>query len=151
MPRAKTGVLKALVALAKHHPKSVCSEILAAPLPFDRYFFKNCLYFFPPQHGINWTFVFSNIVEFWQCISSDADLTGYIIDHFLGILSSSCWYEVSGEVPNSDRQNIATHQPFAIFCALKEILAGKQIQAVSTIEIMPIKNVNNLITCNFRS
>lgn len=34
--RAKTGVLKALAALAKHHPKLVCSEMLAMQLPFQR-------------------------------------------------------------------------------------------------------------------
>lgn len=35
-PKAKVNVLKALVALAKHHPKLVCSEMLAAPLPYQR-------------------------------------------------------------------------------------------------------------------
>lgn len=34
--RAKTGVLKAMVALAKHHPKIVCSEMLQTQLPFQR-------------------------------------------------------------------------------------------------------------------
>lgn len=38
-PRAKTGVLKALIALAKHHPKLVCTEMLATNLPFQRYFY----------------------------------------------------------------------------------------------------------------
>lgn len=73
----------------------------------------------------------SNVVEFWQCVSNDAELSGFIIDHFLSILSSSCLYEVPGENQSIDRQNIATHQPFAIFCALREILGGKQIQGVS--------------------
>lgn len=35
-PRAKTGVLKALVALAKHHPKQVCTEMLATQIPFQK-------------------------------------------------------------------------------------------------------------------
>lgn len=34
-PRAKSGVLKALVALTKHHPKLVCSEMLGQSLPFE--------------------------------------------------------------------------------------------------------------------
>lgn len=34
--KAKDGVLKALVALGKHHPKLVCSEILGTPLPFQK-------------------------------------------------------------------------------------------------------------------
>lgn len=81
---------------------------------------------------------FSNIIEFWQCVSSQAELSGYIIDHFLGILSSSCLYE-SGEKMGQNHQNIATHQPFAIFCALKEILRGNEIHAVSCIEF-PLNN-----------
>lgn len=73
----------------------------------------------------------SNIVEFWQCVATQADLSGFMIDHFLGILSSSCLYEVSGEKTGPGYQNVATHQPFAIFCALKEIVQGKNIQPVS--------------------
>lgn len=73
----------------------------------------------------------SNIIEFWQCVSSQAELSGFIIDHFLGILNSSCLYEVSAEKAGPSNQNIATHQPFAIFCALKEIVQGKEIRVVS--------------------
>lgn len=80
---------------------------------------------------VNFRLDCSNVVEYWQCVSNDAELSGYIIDHFLSILSSSCLYEDHGENLGTDRQNIATHQPFAIYCALKEILAGKQIQGVS--------------------
>lgn len=35
--RAKSGVLKALVGLTKHHPKAVCQEMLNQNLPFDEY------------------------------------------------------------------------------------------------------------------
>lgn len=35
-PKAKSNVLKALVALAKHHPKLVCGEMLGAALPYQR-------------------------------------------------------------------------------------------------------------------
>lgn len=90
-------------------------------------------------------------MEYWQCVSNDAELSGYIIDHFLSILSSSCLYEVPGENQGTDRQNLATHQPFAIFCALKEILAGKQIQGVSlsSFQSMDIQNFNQ--TFEFRN
>lgn len=33
--RARTGVLKSLVALTKHHPKLVCGEMFSQPLPFE--------------------------------------------------------------------------------------------------------------------
>lgn len=77
-------------------------------------------------HSLN-----SNIIEFWQCVATQAELSGFVIDHFLGILGSSCLYEFSGEKAGPHNQNIATHQPFAIFCALNEILQGNEIHAVS--------------------
>lgn len=128
-PKAKVNVLKSLVALAQHHPKLVCSEMLATSLPYQRYTWKNV-----SDSNLNFIFsIFSlsNVVDFWQFVSIDAQLSGIIIDHFLGILSSSCLYEVSNEGGNkSDRQNIAIHQPFAIFCALKEMFGSKEIQSV---------------------
>lgn len=33
--RAKSGILKSMVALTKHHPKLVCNEVLGQPLPFE--------------------------------------------------------------------------------------------------------------------
>lgn len=102
--RAKMHILKALVALAAHHQKSVCNEMLATQIPFQ-----------------------TNIIEFWQCVATHAELSSYVIDYFLGILSSSCLYEVSGEKSGPNTQNVATHQSFAIFCVLNEILQGKNI------------------------
>lgn len=99
-------ILKALVALAAHHQKLVCNEMLATQIPFQ-----------------------SNIVEFWQCVATHAELSSFMIDHFLGILSSSCLYEVSGEKSGPSNQNTATHQSFAVFCVLNEILQRKNIHA----------------------
>lgn len=99
-------ILKALVALAAHHQKLVCNEMLATQIPFQ-----------------------SNIIEFWQCVATHGKLSSYMIDYFLGILSSSCLYEVSGEKSGPSTQNVATHQSFAIFCVLNEILQGKNIHA----------------------
>lgn len=101
--RAKSGVLKALVALTKHHPKLVCSEILAQPLPYDE-----------------------NLIEYWQLICCDLELVGTILDNFLAMLSTSCLYEP--DEAKDDTQRIATVQPFAIFCALKEIFACREVQ-----------------------
>ncbi|XP_067641697.1 maestro heat-like repeat-containing protein family member 1 [Eurosta solidaginis] len=102
--RARSGVLKALVALTKHHPKLVCFEMLTQQLPYE-----------------------SNIVEYWHLIANDADLTGALLENFLQILSSSCLFE-SNEAPANERQKIASVQPFAIFCALKEIMPCKDIK-----------------------
>lgn len=100
--RAKSGVLKALVALTKHHPKLVSCEILAQQLPYEE-----------------------NIVEYWHLICSDGDLTGILLEHFLQILSSSCLFEPNE--PCVDRQKIASVQPFAIFCALNEMMPCKDV------------------------
>lgn len=53
-----------------------------------------------------------------------------MIDYFLGILSSACLYEAASDTTSAGGQNIATHQPFSIFCALHELLAGAEIKEV---------------------
>uniref|UniRef100_A0A1B0CX25 Maestro heat-like repeat-containing protein family member 1 n=2 Tax=Lutzomyia longipalpis TaxID=7200 RepID=A0A1B0CX25_LUTLO len=70
LDNVKIGVLKAIVALAKHHPKLVCAEMLAQSLPYD-----------------------ANVAQFWRTLCSDQELAGTIIDNFLSTLSSSCLYE----------------------------------------------------------
>ncbi|XP_059616812.1 maestro heat-like repeat-containing protein family member 1 [Phlebotomus argentipes] len=101
----KIGVLKAIVALAKHHPKLVCAEMLAQSLPFD-----------------------ANVAQFWRTLCTDQELAGTVIDNFLATLSSSCLYEPVDQSKKDDRNKIATVQPFAIICALKEILPCVEIQ-----------------------
>lgn len=61
-------------------------------------------------------------------IGADPELSGTIIDNFLTTLSSSCIYE-SSEGP-SERHHIATVQPFAILCALHEMMPCKEILVV---------------------
>ncbi|XP_016988226.1 maestro heat-like repeat-containing protein family member 1 [Drosophila rhopaloa] len=105
VPRAKSGVLKALVALTKHHPKLVCAEMLAQPLPYD-----------------------SNLVEYWHLVCNDPELTGLTLDNFLQLLSGASLQEGGQEAALSERQKLASGQPFAIFCALHEMLPCKDIK-----------------------
>lgn len=63
-------------------------------------------------------FSFSHIVEFWQILCTDLDLSGTIIENFLTLLGSSCLYE-HDDGNDSTRQKIATLQPFAIICVLR--------------------------------
>uniref|UniRef100_W8B438 HEAT repeat-containing protein 7A n=1 Tax=Ceratitis capitata TaxID=7213 RepID=W8B438_CERCA len=102
--RARSGVLKALVALTKHHPKLVCFEMLTQPLPYE-----------------------SNTVEYWHLIANDSELTAALLENFLQVLTASCLYEPN-EPATSERQKIASMQPFAIFCALKEIMPCKDVK-----------------------
>uniref|UniRef100_A0A1L8DCH9 Putative heat repeat-containing protein 7a n=1 Tax=Nyssomyia neivai TaxID=330878 RepID=A0A1L8DCH9_9DIPT len=105
LDNAKNGVLKAIVALAKHHPKLVCAEMLTQSLPYD-----------------------TNVAQFWKTLCSDQELTGTIIDNFLQTLATSCLYEPVDQNKKDDRNKIATIQPFAIICALKEILPCTEMQ-----------------------
>lgn len=68
------------------------------------------------------------MIEFWQYVSTDKVLAGTITDHFLKTLSSSCLYEPQDN--GGDRQHIATAQPLAIFCALHEMLPGRELNTV---------------------
>lgn len=70
-------------------------------------------------------YFFRNVVEFWKIISTDIDLSEIILENFLTTLSSSCLFEPQDG--KDDRQKVATIQPFAIICALCEILNGKDI------------------------
>ncbi|KAH8303311.1 hypothetical protein KR059_006711 [Drosophila kikkawai] len=105
VPRAKSGVLKALVALTKHHPKLVCAEMLNQPLPYD-------------QH----------LVEYWHLVCTDSELTGLMLDIFLQLLSGAALQEGGGGGQEAERQRLASGQPFAIFCALHEMLPCKDIK-----------------------
>ncbi|KAI8033359.1 maestro heat-like repeat-containing protein family member 1 [Drosophila gunungcola] len=106
VPRAKSGVLKALVALTKHHPKLVCAEMLAQPLPYD-----------------------ANLVEYWHLVCNDPELTGLTLDNFLQLLSGAALQEGAPDsTPSPERQRLASAQPFAIFCALHEMLPCKDIK-----------------------
>lgn len=100
--RAKSGVIKSLVALSKSHPKLVCNEILSQPLPFEE-----------------------NVLEFWRIVSYDADLSGVVMDNFVGHLNSTCLYE---QLELADVRKAATAQPFAIICAFHEIFKSDQIK-----------------------
>lgn len=108
VPRAKSGVLKALVALTKHHPKLVCAEMLQQPLPYDEH-----------------------LVEYWHLVCNDAELTGLMLDNFLQLLSGAglCETQDGSGLPN-DRQRLASVQPFAIFCAMHEMMPCKDIHDV---------------------
>lgn len=112
VPRAKSGVLKALVALTKHHPKLVCAEMLQQSLPYDEH-----------------------LVEYWHLVCNDPELTGLMLDNFLQLLSGACLYEPSdgtSTAATSDRQRLASVPPFAIFCALHEMMPCKDIHDVSS-------------------
>lgn len=97
----KTNLFSSLVSLTKHHPKLVCAEMLLQPLPYDE-----------------------NVSEYWRSLTGDKDLTGTIVDNFLETISEVTPYD---QTPGESEkvQKVLTHQPFAVLCALKEIIFSK--------------------------
>lgn len=91
-----------LVSLTKHHPKLVCEEMLLQTLPYDK-----------------------NICEFWKTLASDVDLTGVIVDNFLEKIFEMKPYENPEDPVNI--QKILSHTPFAVMCALKEIIFSDKV------------------------
>lgn len=97
----RTNLYLSLVSLTKHHPKLVCAEMLLQPLPFDE-----------------------NVSEYWHSLNSESDLTGIILDNFLETIFEVAPYEQASGEPEKN-QKILTHQPFAVICALREIIFSK--------------------------
>lgn len=97
----KTNIYLSLVSLTKHHPKLVCAEMLLQPLPYDE-----------------------NVSEYWHSLTADSDLTGTIVENFLETIFEVAPYDQTPGEPEK-AQKVLTHQPFAVLCALKEIVFSK--------------------------
>ncbi|XP_041764135.1 maestro heat-like repeat-containing protein family member 1 [Anopheles merus] len=112
VPRAKTTILKSILALTKHHPKLVCNEILTQCLPLEEH-----------------------VIEYWKTLTMDADLSGIILDNFIGAVTSTCLYEQPQQQqqqqpdPTDDAARTATLHPFAIVCVLREMFACAELKS----------------------
>lgn len=108
-PNTKTNLYLSLVSLTKHHAKLVCAEMLLQPLPFDE-----------------------NVSEYWDSLTADNDLTGTIVDNFLETISEVAPYDQAlGETEKA--QKVLAHPPFALLCALKEIISRIQEKICSSL------------------
>uniref|UniRef100_A0A182QHL8 Uncharacterized protein n=1 Tax=Anopheles farauti TaxID=69004 RepID=A0A182QHL8_9DIPT len=111
VPRAKTTILKSILALTKHHPKLVCNEILTQCLPLE-----------------------DHVIEYWKTLTLDPDLSGIILDNFIGSVTSTCLYEQPQQQqqqqaePNDDAMRTATLHPFAIMCVLREMFRCPELK-----------------------
>lgn len=97
----RTNLYLSLVSLTKHHPKLVCAEMLLQPLPYDE-----------------------NVSEYWQSLTAESDLCGTVVDNFLETILEVAPYEQAPGEPEK-AQKVLAHQPFAVICAMKEIIASK--------------------------
>lgn len=105
-PNTKTNLYLSLISLTKHHPKLVCAEMLLQPLPYDE-----------------------NVSEYWRSLTADKDLTGTIVDNFLETIFEVAPYD-SAPGESEKVQKVLTHQPFAVLCALKEIIFSKDATSI---------------------
>ncbi|ETN63752.1 hypothetical protein AND_004522 [Anopheles darlingi] len=105
VPRARTTILKSILALTKHHPKLVCNEVLGQCLPLEEH-----------------------VIEFWKTLTMDTNLTGIILDNFINIVTTTCLYEQTLQNGRGDEKRCVTLQPFAIIVVLGEVFKCEGIR-----------------------
>ncbi|XP_034336261.2 maestro heat-like repeat-containing protein family member 1 isoform X2 [Magallana gigas] len=94
--QTRTGTLRSIRTLATHHLSSVLKTLLSYQLPFD-----------------------NDMVEVWQTLCQDPQLTAAMIDHMLDLLHKSLPYEE--RTSEEETVRTATSLPMAVTCALKII------------------------------
>ncbi|KAK7115260.1 maestro heat-like repeat-containing protein family member 1 isoform X1 [Littorina saxatilis] len=95
----KTGTLRTLRTLASHHLALFLTSLLQYPVPFS-----------------------SEVVEIWQILAQDAQLTTAILEHFLELLQKSLPYEEKADPRDKTKfTRTATAVPLAVTFALVEI------------------------------
>nr|CAD7445664.1 unnamed protein product [Timema bartmani] len=95
-PQTRTGTIRAVLALAGHHPKAVVSALLHRPLPFNL-----------------------AVTECWEGLTHDPELCADIIDQFLRLVATTPPYEEEGK--GNSETKIASLQPLAAISAMKEM------------------------------
>nr|CAD7601307.1 unnamed protein product [Timema genevievae] len=95
-PQTRTGTIRAVLALAGHHPKAVVSALLHRPLPFNL-----------------------AVTECWEGLTQDPELCADIIDQFLRLVATTPPYEEEGK--GNSETKIASLQPLATISAMKEM------------------------------
>lgn len=93
-----------MVALAKHHPQQVCSEMLALDIPFD-----------------------AVSSEFWRLAAEDSELSSSIFNNFLNTLTTSCLIEAQEKSSIS----VAALVPLKIFYVFSEMFTVLEVKDVS--------------------
>nr|CAD7202277.1 unnamed protein product [Timema douglasi] len=95
-PQTRTGTIRAVLALAGHHPKAVVSALLHRPLPFNL-----------------------AVTECWEGLAQDPELCADIIDQFLRLVATTPPYEEEGK--GNSETKIASLQPLAAISAMREM------------------------------
>ncbi|XP_076448959.1 maestro heat-like repeat-containing protein family member 1 isoform X1 [Babylonia areolata] len=108
----KTGTLRTLRTLASHHLAPFLTALLQYPVPYS-----------------------SEVVEIWQILAQDAQLTAAILEHFLELLQKSLPYEEKTDPRDKTKfVRTATTVPLAVTFALVEMFkveeTGEPVQKI---------------------
>lgn len=93
--QTRMGSVRAIHALAHHHPKAVVTGLLKQPLPYD-----------------------VSVVECWTVLAQDPGLSADIIEQFLQLINSTALYS---EQTDRNKLRIAALQPLAAISAMHEM------------------------------
>ncbi|XP_069674813.1 maestro heat-like repeat-containing protein family member 1 isoform X2 [Periplaneta americana] len=103
--QTRTGSVRAILALAHHHPKAVVMGLLHQPLPYDK-----------------------SVVECWALLAQDPVLSCDIIEQFLQLTNNTALYD---EQPDRDKLRIAALQPLAAISAMHEMFRLATMQDIA--------------------
>ncbi|XP_060075327.1 maestro heat-like repeat-containing protein family member 1 isoform X2 [Ylistrum balloti] len=101
--QTKTGTLRTLRTLTSYHLSTVMQSLLNFPLPYD-----------------------SNVVEIWQILAQDSQITSSMIDYLLETLQRTLPYEEHNDGDRIVRN--ATVAPLAVTCAMKVIFDAEETE-----------------------
>uniref|UniRef100_A0A1B6DAP1 Maestro heat-like repeat-containing protein family member 1 n=1 Tax=Clastoptera arizonana TaxID=38151 RepID=A0A1B6DAP1_9HEMI len=97
-----SGVLKAVLSIAKHHPKAVVSTLLSQALPLH-----------------------VSICNCWRTLASEPAMAADVIEQFLHIMATT---SLVNDNPHKDRPSIAALKPLAVVSAFREIFLVSSIK-----------------------
>ncbi|XP_046989834.1 maestro heat-like repeat-containing protein family member 1 isoform X1 [Schistocerca americana] len=101
--QTRNGGLRAILALAHHHPKSVVSALLLQRLPYDL-----------------------SVSECWMVLAQDPVLSSDIIEQFLSIISTTPLYEIQ-----NDKVKIAALLPLAAISAMSNMFSIASMSSIT--------------------
>ncbi|KAM4029121.1 maestro heat-like repeat-containing protein family member 1 isoform 2-T2 [Anomaloglossus baeobatrachus] len=100
----RKAAVQTLYILATQHVKAVVSSLLTSPIPYE-----------------------SELCTLWRALSSDPPLTSQVLNILLGKMTGDVPYkECKTSLLSSASNRVATLQPLAATCALREVLSQPQ-------------------------
>ncbi|XP_054283514.1 maestro heat-like repeat-containing protein family member 1 [Macrosteles quadrilineatus] len=96
-PTSRTGAVRTLLPLAKHHPKAMVNTLLAQPLPWHL-----------------------SVCDSWKALAADQSMAADITDQFLRLINTSALLNEDAAT-TGDRPRVAALLPFAAISAFKEM------------------------------